>query len=374
MSKATIIAVTNRREQRLALALPWRIDGRDPVWAPPLRGVQRQLMGFASHPFYERASSQCFLAVRDGQTVGRIVAIVNAVHNEFHREQRGFVGFFSCIDDTDVANQLFDAAAEWLRARGMTAMRGPANPSINYEWGLLVEGFDTPPYFMMTHNPAYYESLWFAGGFTKVQDLYAFWGHRDMLATVSDKHRFVDESIRERFGITLRPMRRKTFRHDVEMFLEIYNDALAGTWGFVPLTKGEIDQLAGELKHLIVPELAIVAEQEGRAIGVCFGLLDYNVPIRASDGRLFPLGWWRLFNARKHVKRLRVVSANVRPEFQNWGVGITLVRGLLEPVAKFGIEECEFSWVLESNDLSRKTLEKGGAKRYKTYRIYDRDL
>jgi GNAT superfamily N-acetyltransferase len=195
-----------------------------------------------------------------------------------------------------------------------------------------------------------------------------------MLSKVSEKHRFVDEGIRERFGVTLRPLDRKHFRRDVELFLEIYNAALAGTWGFEPLSAREIARLAGELKHLIVPELAIVAEVGGEAIGVCFGLLDYNIPIRQSGGRLLPLGWWRLLRAKRTVKRMRIVSANVRPEYQNWGVGITLARGLIEPVLAHGILEAEFSWVLESNDLSRKTLEKGGARKYKTYRIYDRTL
>lgn len=374
MSVIDVRAVTTRRQQRQALALPWSIEGRDPLWAPPLRKVQRELLGFAQHPFYDRAEGQCFLAFREGQPVGRVLAVVNHVHNEFHGDKLGFVGFFSSIDEPEVASRLFDAAGGWLSQRGMTAMRGPANPSINYEWGLLVDGFDKPPYFMMTHNPPYYERLWTDCGFQVSHNIYAYWGHVDMLGSLSEKHKFVDESIRERFGITLRQMNRRRFREEVEMFLDIYNDALAGTWGFVPLTAAEIDRLANELKHLIVPEIALVAEHEGRPIGVCFGLLDYNEPIRRSDGRLFPLGWWRLLRTRSRSTRMRVVSANVRPEFQNWGVGITLARGLIEPVLQFGIQEAEFSWVLESNHLSRKTLEKGGAKRYKTYRVYDRTL
>ena len=158
------------------------------------------------------------------------------------------------------------------------------------------------------------------------------------------------------------------------MFLNVYNASLAGTWGFVPLSPGEVKELGKGLKHLIAPELALVAEVNGEPIGACFGLLDYNPRIKKINVRLLPFGFLRLIGNRHAIKKMRVISINVVPEYQRWGLGIVLLGGLIEPMQKWGMEEVEFSWVLESNTLSRGSLEKGGAKLDKTYRIYQRDL
>ncbi len=374
MSSVRIIPVSSRREQREFLNLPWQLYRGDSNWIPPLRLEQKGLVGFRRHPFHQDAETQAFIAVRNGETCGRVLAIVNHAHNRWHQDKLGFFGFFESIDDAHVSTPLLQRVCTWLADRGMTAVRGPTNPSINYEWGMLIDGFDSPPMFMMTYNRTYYPQLIESAGFAKVQDLYAYWGHVDMLSSMSQKHKLIDEGIRERFGVELRPLNRKRFRAEVEMFLDIYNKALSATWGFVPLSKAEVHALGGQLRHLIVPDLSVVAEVEGRPIGVIFGLLDYNGRIQEMDGRLFPLGFLKLLTRRQEIKRMRVVSANVLPEFQNWGVGITLARGLIEPVLRHGIQEVEFSWVLESNDLSRKTLEKAGAKRYKTYRLYEQSL
>ena len=374
MAIVEIIPVHSRRQQRQFLDLPAQLFRNDPTWVPRLRLSESQLAGFRPHPFYQQAESQSFLARRDGEICGRITAIVNRIHNEWHKEQRGFFGFFETVDDREVSTALFDAACDWLRERGMSTVRGPANPSINYDWGLLIDGFDTPPYFMMTHNPAYYPSLVEAYGFEKAQDMFAFWGHRDMIESVNAKGEFLDSAIQERFGVIIRPINKRKFRQEVEMFLDIYNQALAATWGFIPLSAAEVHHMAGDLRMLVVPELAIVAEKDGQPIGCMFGLLNYNPRIRAINGRLFPLGWLRLLSRKHAIKQMRIISANVLPEYQGWGVGVCLVRGLLTPANEWGLEAAEFSWVLESNLLSRKTLEKGGTIRYKTYRVYDRTL
>ena len=371
-----VSVVTTGRQQKQFLELPWITNAEDPHWVPPLRRTQKLLCGFGQHPFYNEADCLPLLATREGKPVGRLLAIVNRAHNAWSKEQRGFFGFFESVDDQSVSGALFEQGLDWLRQQGMSAVRGPANPSLNYEWGALIEGFDTPPFFLMTHNPPYYGRLIEAAGFAKAQDLYAFWGDVDMLKTMKTDKKIValDANIRERFGVTLRSMNRKRFRQEVELFLDIYNQALAGTWGYVPLSKAEVQHMARDLRHLIVPELAIVAEHEGKAIGCVFGLLDYNARIKAIDGRLFPFGFLTLLRNRRSINRVRLVSTNVLPEFQGWGVGVCLALGMLQPALSFGIRSAEFSWVLESNNLSRKTLEKGGALRYKEYRVYDQEL
>ncbi len=371
MSTLQVRPTSTSRQRKDFLHLPWQLYADDPNWIPPLRGNQKELAGLAHHPFYQQAATQSFVAYQDGRPCGRITAILNHAHNERHHEQLGFWGFFESIHDQAVANGLFDAVRSWFGEREIRRLRGPCNPSLNYEIGLLIDGFDRPPMFMMTYGKPYYRELVEQAGQEKCQDLYAYWGHVDMLAQLDKKLSFVANESARRFNITTRRLDRTRFKQEVRMFLDLYNKSLVNTWGFVPLSDAEVDHMGGSLKHLIVPEMTSIAEIEGRPIGAMFGLLDYNPRIRQIDGRLFPVGFMRLLWNRRGIKQIRLISTNVLPEFQRWGVGLVLVARLVPEVLAWGIEEAEFSWVLESNQLSRATLERGGAHRYKTYRIYE---
>ena len=373
MAELTIRPVDTRSEQKRFIRLPWRIYRDDPSWMPPLVMSQEELLNFRPHPFYERSKARSFIASRGGIDVGRITGIVNAGHVERYGENRGFFGFFECDDDAAAARGLFGAARDWLHAQGMTSIRGPANPSLNYECGLLIEGFDTPPFFMMTHNRPWYGRLVEENGFGKIEDMYAFWGETGMLSSLDAKLGSMIQGVKERFGVTVRPLDRSRFDEEVRMFLDIYNSSLGGTWGFVPLSSGEVKHMAESLKHLIVPELAMVAEVGGKPIGTVFCLLDYNPRIKAINGRLFPFGFVRLLWNKKGIKRMRAISTNVVPEYQAWGVGLVLMGALVKPVIDWGMKEVEFSWVLESNHLSKRTLERGGALVTKKYRMYQDD-
>jgi len=373
MSTVTVFPASTTRQRRLFLELPWRLCRADPNWVPPLRGEQKALVGYKRHPFYERNEVETFLAVRGKEVCGRIAAIHNRVHNEQHGERRGFVGFFESVDDQEVASALFEAARAWLAERGLEGLRGPVNPSLHYTVGLLVDGFDSPPTFMMTYNPPYYPRLFERHGFQKSQDLYAYYGHVDMLPSSSAKLGPIADQIIERYGIKTRTLDASRFREDVETFLHVYNKSLVGTWGFAPMSDAEVKRTAAGLRHLIVPEMAAAAEIDGKVVGVVFCLPDYNPVIRAIDGRLFPFGFLRLLRAKRRIKRVRLLAANVVPEYQLLGVGLVLLRALVPQALELGYREVEYSWVLESNRLSRGSLEKGGARRIKTYRVYDWD-
>ncbi len=371
MSSISIEPVTSKRQQNEFIDFAWDLYREDPLWIPPLRQNIRELVNFSPHPFYTKNKVQCFLAKREGKVVGRIAAILNVGHIERYDEKRGFWGFFESIDDTEVSGALFDAVKAWFAEQGIHKMRGPANPSLNHEVGTLVEGFDTSPAFMMTYNPPYYEKLIHDYGYEKTQDLYAFWGHLNMLEGLDPKLKFIVDEAKQRFNLKLRRMDRRRFKEDVYTFLDIYNRSLVGTWGFVPIDKAEVDKMAADLKHLLVPELTSVCEVDGQVIGSMFGMLDYNPRIKKIDGRLFPFGFFRLLWNKKAIKNMRLISTNVVPEYQRWGIGLVILERLVPDLRAWGVEEVEFSWVLESNHLSRASLERGGAKKSKTYRMYD---
>ena len=370
-SPVEIIPVTTRKEQKQFTRFAWELYQDEPHWVPPLRKNQEELLGFHKHPFHLKAEMQTFLARQDGKVCGRIAAIINHAHNEKHKESRGFFGFYECIDNQQVSDALFDAALNWLKERNINNMRGPMNPSINYEVGLLTEGFDKPPTFMMTYNHSYYQKLIEGYGFKKEEDLYSFWGHIDMLDQLDEKLDFIIAEATRRFNVNIRPMDTSRFLEEVKTFLDIYNKSLVGHWGCVPLSDEEINHMAGDMQRLIVPEMTSIAEVDGKPIGVVFGLLDYNPRIKKIDGKLFPFGFLRLLMNKRAIKKIRLISTNVLPEYQRWGVGLLLLSRLVPDVLAFGIEEAEFSWVAESNSLSYGSLKRGGAIIDKTYRIYD---
>lgn len=373
MPDLEICPVTTRKDKREFIKFPWTLYRDDPNWIPPLRGELKGLVGFTKHPFYERNKVQTFLARRGKEVLGRIAAIINYGHIERHNDRRGFFGFFDCVDQQEVAAGLFDAARQWLAQHDLRKIRGPMNPSMNYELGLLVEGFETPPVFMMTYNRPYYQRLVETYGFKKTQDLYAFWGDREMLPRIQEKLAPITYQIIEHLNLKLRPLNPKRFGQEVAGFLDIYNLSMAGTWGFVPMTEAEMRHMAAGMQQLIVPDLVVGAEVEGRLVGAVFGLLDYNPRIKQIDGRLFPFGFLRLLRNKQAIKRVRLISTNVLPEYQRMGVGLALMHGLMPRAMAWGLQEAEFSWVLESNTLSRGSLQKGGAKITKTYRLYDFD-
>lgn len=374
MPEVTCRAVENRRDQKAFLELEKRLYHDDPNWVPPLWSERKKLVGFKPHPFWADAEGQTFLVRRDDQVVGRVLACVNHAHNRTHKDTVGFFGFFECENDPEAARLLLDTAGDWLTQRGMTIARGPIHPSLNYEVGLLVDGFDTPPTFLITYNHAYYESLIRDAGFEKVQDVFSYEASIDILNDLDPKLMYIIEEAQKRFKTNTRRIRRSHFNEDVRIFLEIYNQSLKQTWGYVPMSEAEVDEQSSGLKQLLIPELTSIALIDGKPVGAGFGLLDYNPIIRRIGGKLLPFGWLHLLMGRKKLTRLRMVSANVLPEYQKWGLGLVTLYPIVPAAIDFGIQTGEFSWVLESNQLSRGTIQRGGATLTKTHRIYDRVL
>ena len=373
-SSLRVVEAKSFFQRRAFLNFPFKLYKDDPYWVPNIRMDEKGLVGFSKTPFYERNSCQAFLAYRGKEVVGRIVAILNVGHLERYSDGVGFFGFFESIDDQEVADALFDTAAAWLKERGCCTMRGPANPSLNHTVGLLIEGFDSSPFFMMTYNPEYYVRLFDNYGFVKAQDLFSFWGEIDMLPKVREKYLDKCLKIEEMTGAKVRYVDIKHFGRDVEAFLGIYNRSLTNTWGFVPFSDAELKDMAFGMKFLIVPDLVVAVELDGKIVGAAFCLPDYNPRIRAIRGRLFPFGFIRLLRRKKDLKRIRILSTNVLPEYQMLGLGLVLVNALVPRVMSWGIQEAEFSWVLESNQFSRGSLERGGAIINKRFRVYDKPI
>ena len=335
------------------------------------------LLSRRKNPFFDHAEAEYVLAERDGEVVGRIAAISNRLHNETHADRVGFFGFFESIDDQAVADALFTAAGDWCRARGHNVLRGPASFSVNDECGLLVDGFETPPTLMMPHNPRYYVRLLEQAGFTKAKDLLVYQGG-SMEGYVRPPERLFRavELIRQRHGITLRPLNMKDFEGEVERIKQLYNAAWEKNWGFVPLTDHEIDHLAVQFKPVVIPDLVPMAEKDGKVVGFGLTLPDLNVIFRTNrSGRLFPMILRLLWALKtRRINRSRILLLGVVPEFRGKGIDAVLYHWIWTKAGAHGINWGEAGWILEDNPVMRAGLEKMTFTVYKTYRLYDRPL
>jgi GNAT superfamily N-acetyltransferase len=289
----------------------------------------------------------------------------------------GFFGFFECIEDQSVADSLFAAAAEWCRAKGHDMLRGPASFSVNDECGLLVDGFEHPPTLMMPHNPRYYVTLVERAGFAQARNLLVYQGgSEEGYVPVPERLARGTELIRQRLGITIRPMDLKRFDQEVESIKRIYNAAWEKNWGFVPMTEREIDHLAEQFRPVVIPDIVPVAEKDGQVIGFGIALPDLNVVFRRNrSGRLLPVLprlLWAL--KRRKIRRARILLLGVVPEYRGKAVDAMLYHWIWTRSGKLGITWGEAGWILEDNVAMNAGLEKMTFRVYKTYRLYDRRI
>jgi len=371
--------VRSARDRKRFLDLPYRLHRQEPHWIAPLKMSQKDILDTRRHPFYKTSDAEMFLAERDGRVVGRIMAILNRAHNEFHNERAGFFGFFEVENDRQAATALLDAARDWLRARDMQVIRGPVNPSTNYECGLLVDGFDLDPTVLMPYNPAYYVDMIEGYGFGKGMDLYAY----DIAAKyfiVSEKLKRVAERLRTKDRIRVRTVNMKDFKREVEIVRQVYNDAWSHNWGFVPVTEEEFAHLAKDLKQLVDPRVVMIAEQmslDGKAarpIGFFLAVPDLNRALKKLDGRLLPFGLVKLLWHSRKIDFLRIITMGIVREYQSMGAGAIFLSEIYHRAPDSGYPSGEMGWVLENNVMMNRAAELIGGRRAKTYRIYEMSL
>lgn len=370
-----ILPVCDRAAHREFLHLPESLYTHDPAWIPPLLLERREHLS-KNNPYFRHATFQAWIARRGSKTVGRISAQVDQLHLQRYDDHTGFFGMLEAQDDPEVFQALLDTAQAWLRERGMKRIRGPFNLSINQECGLLVEGFDTPPVIMMGHALPYYSRRIEEQGFTAEQDLLAYRIGSDFAAP---RHL---EALSSRIAgqVRLRPMRRREFTEDLAIIKDIFEDAWANNWGFLPFTTEEFDDLGKSLKLLVPTDFVRIAEVDGEPAAMMVVFPNLNEAIRDLDGRLFPLGWLKLLWRLKisGVKTGRVPLMGVRQRYQQSRLGailaLLLITSLQDSARSRGLEEVEMSWILENNVGMRKIIESIGGESYKRYRIYRKDL
>lgn len=370
MSDIKIKIVQTKKEIDTFLKFAWKIYKDDPYWVPPLLYDKKKVLDRKKNPFFKHAGMELFLAERDNKIVGRIAAIKNDLHNKYHNDKIGFFGFFECIDDQSVANILFDTAKNWLIQQGCNAMRGPANPSSNDEWAMLLEGFEDEPRLLMPYNPRYYLSLCDKYGFQKAKDLFAY-KLENQKVIGSDKLKRVAEIAQKRSGIKISQMNMKEFNKELDKVKFVYNKAWAPNWGFVPFTEEEIDTMAKDLKPLVEPSLVLFGEIDNKLVGFALVMLDYNKIFKSMNGRLFPFGFLKLFTQKKKIKWSRILTLGIVPEYQKRGLDAVFYWEIVNRAANLGIFLGEASWILEDNEMMNRGAQVMNGEIYKKYRVYE---
>jgi hypothetical protein len=365
--------VADRKDLERFIRFPWTVYRGNPYWVPPLIREMEFVLG-EGNPFFHHAEAAYFLARNGGTVVGRIAAIIDRNHINFHNEQTGFFGFFECLPDFEAAEALFASASSWLRDRGIEILRGPMNPSANDECGFLLEGFDAPPMIMMPYTQPYYLDYAERCGMKKAKDLYAY---LSVIKEVSSGGRLerLAAGVRARVpGITVRPVNMKKFPRELETVKDIYNSAWSHNWGFVPMTDEEIESMAKRLKPLIVPELLIMAEVDGNPAAFFMAVPDYNQVFSKVNGRIGPVGALKFLWLSRKISDIRVLTMGVKEEYRKKGIEGLLYLESFSAAMKKGYERAEMSWILEDNVLMQRGCELMGGNLYKKYRIYEMNI
>ncbi len=376
MGELVIRAVKTRADREAFLRVPWRIHERDPNWVAPLLLERREHFS-PKNPFFAHAEAQFWVAWRNGAPVGRISAQIDRLHVERYGRQ-GHFGFLEAADDPEVFAALLGAAEDWLHARDMEEALGPASFSANDEYGLLVEGFDGPAKMLMNYAPPYYARRLEAAGYAKAQDLLAY--SYDVVAGMPPLAARMAAKAAANPRVRLRRFDMKKMREEIGVVVDIFNDAWSNNWGFVPMTEAEVDHMAVQMRPLLRPELAWIAELDSRPVAMIICLPDLHEALRGLNGRLLPFGALRLLWRLKvaGLKSARVLMMGVRRELQDSFLSGALAYALIENLArsgrKLGMVEAELSWVLEDNPRMRRIIENAVGDPYRRYRIYRKML
>ena len=373
MTQVQVSPVESEADRKAFIKFQWEIYRNDPAWVPPLILERKEFLDRKKHPFYRHGDAALFLARRNGEIVGRIMASDDPNYNALHKTNVGCFGLFESVNDPEVAAALFKVAEDWLRRKGRTQIMGPIDYSTNYVCGLLIDGFQHPPTLLTAHNPPYYAPLIEGCGFAKEKDWYAWWFSE--YPAPAERLRNIANARAGKYGVKIRPINLKDLEGEGQRIRTIYNQAWQANWGFVPFTEAEAEHMAKEMKPLLVAPATLMAEIGDQPIGFVIAVPDINVALRHINGRLttfgLPIGLLKLLYYRFKTRTGRLVALGVIEKYRRAGIAEMLVLRVMDEAFRRGFTG-ELSMTLEDNVMVNRFIESMGAAKYKTYRIYSK--
>ncbi len=373
-SPIQIQKVISKHDLHTFVKFPWRVYKGDPNWVPPLISERLDYLNPEKNPFYQQAEVALFLVRRGRETLGTIAPFINQSANEYSNEKVGGFGFFEVIEDYVVAERLLDTACDWVKARGMSILRGPTNFSNNEAPGVLIEGVNCPPVMLAAHTPAYYKTFLERYGMEKFIDNYAWRAFRSQIGSELENlppELFrVADAARRRSNVTIRKVRFENWEEEMASAHYLFNITLTHLSDYVPISEEQFRRLADQLRPFLDPDLALFAESDGRPIGFCVAIPDINRVLIHLNGRLFPLGWLKLLWYKRRIDVVSFKLMGVLEEYRRRGIDALLYLETIKAVFARGYEWLDGSLTSEENLAVNYLAERLGAEQYKHYRIY----
>ncbi len=371
------VNTARRREVNRFISLAFRLYRDTPQWVPPLLPDARLQLNRRKNPFYLRNDAAFFIAEREGEDVGRICVMEPRYYNEYKGTAHAHFYLFECIDDPEVADALFNRAADWARARGLQVIRGPLGFMAGDGFGMLAHGFEHRPAVGLPYNFAYYPRLAEGWGFRLEERVYSGYLSLDEV-----RHSFppriieVAEKVKQRYGFTARMFasKRELVRWAKPRLRELYNRSLTHIAGDPPLTPEELEVVASNLMLIADPRLIkVIVRQDDpdTAVGFLFCFNDISAGIQKARGRIFPLGWWHILRDFRRTEWVNLNGMGMLPEYQGFGGPAVLYAELYENVQRMTrFKHADVVQISEFNAKSLNEMRKFGVDFYKTHHIY----
>jgi hypothetical protein len=380
--------LTNKRQVRDFLDLPFRIYRNIPQWVPPLAMDERARLDTKRYPFYKHSVAAFFLAYENDQAIGRLAVLDNRIYNEHNHEKTAFFYLFECEENPEAARGLFNAACDWARSRGLNKLIGPRGFTTLDGSGMLVKGFEHRPAFGLPYNPAYYPALIEAQGFTSAGDNVS--GYLGAQTRFPERIHELSRRIQQRRGLTIARFRtRRELRAALSQFKALYNGALAGSEGGTPITDEEVKALADQMLWFADPKLIKIvmkvvdlhkAVEDPRTgseqpVGFLLAYPDLSAALQKTKGRLFPFGWLILLHELRTTDWININGAGLIEEYR--GLGGTAI--LFSEMAKSVLENpryrhAEVVQIGLENDKMQREMANFGIDFYKMHRGYAKEL
>jgi hypothetical protein len=367
-----ILETKTYNQVKAFIDLPRKLYKNDSLWICTLDSDVQSVFDPKKNHFFNHGDCNRWIAVNAaGETLGRIAAFINHKKTNGDAQPAGGVGFFECIDDKEVAKQLFRTAKEWLQSKGMTAMDGPINFGENDKfWGLLVEGFQSPSYGM-NYNPPYYITFFESYGFEKLYDQYT--NVLKVENPLPERFTRISDWVMKKEGYRFEPFslaRKEKYFRD---FQEVYNDAWFGFENFVPIELETIRESFRQMQPIMDERIIWFAYYKGSPIAFILCLPDVNQLLKPLRGKMHLFNKLRFLWYKKTttIERIRIIVMGCKQKFHNHGIESALIRCLQnEVLPRKTVKEVELAWVGDFNKKMMALHEATGAVRSKVHRTY----
>lgn len=366
----------NKAQVKRFVKLPYRLYQDCPQWVPPLYVDAYAYLDRKKHPFHEHSRVDFFLAVRDGQDVGRIAAIENKPFNTYHNVRKANFYFFDCEDDLEAASTLFNRVIAWARERELTEVVGPKGMGPLDGYGMLVSGYEhRQTMTMLNYNFPYYERMVQAQGFTKEVDFVSCFLPADQFQ-IPPRVEQIAQRVMKRGGLQAKRFKdKRQLIAWADRIGKAYNEAFVHNWEYYPLSPREIDFVVRNIMTIADHRLIKIITFGDEVVGFLFAFHDVSRALQRAQGRLFPFGLLDLLREMKRTDTVAVNGMGILPKHQGHGGNAILYSEMghtLLDVKQF--RNVEMTQVAESAVQMRADLKNLNGVEYKHHRVYKKEI